>query len=658
VTRRDIGVLGGLVALLGVIAILVATQPAPRTPAAIGPGQTQSPFATTFAHGSFGSPGASIVPTTPAGPSPAAPSDGRPSSGPMIREGILGRPISINPLTAQTQADRDLVALVFSGLVKLGPGNTVVPDLAQSWTTNRTGAIWTVRMRTDATWQDGVPVTAADVVFTVKLLQDPAYNGPGASSWSEVTVKALTAHEVRFTLQTPLAGFVYALRQPLLPEHLLKGVAVTALADSSFSSAPVGSGPYRLIQVDNEMALLQPTAAVGGPAVGSSEPSEAPVASGSPGSSPGSSSPGSSLAPSIAPSSGPSTGPRTAPSSAAPSAAAPPASGATATAPAGSTPSSGPPNLELRFYGDAISLMAAYRAGDLDRVDGLSAADAVSLAAMPGSKLVRYPRATFTTIALNLRPNVTLFQDVHVRTGLLQAIDRTKLISTVLSGLGTRADSPIPPKSWAFSLHGSKAVAYSTHEAALNLEAAGWHKTAGEWHIGRSKKQVVVELIVPSKASNPVAYATAAFISKSWRSLGVLTHVVALTPAEFVGDRLTTADFQAAVVDINVGLDPDLFPLFASRQAGHGGSNISGVQSLVLDAKLIAARKPGTEAERKAAYVDLQKFLSATQVTLPMFFRDEPVVVSSRVTGGVVRLLGDPSDRFWDVLTWRLAASR
>jgi ABC-type transport system substrate-binding protein len=302
--------------------------------------------------------------------------------------------------------------------------------------------------------------------------------------------------------------------------------------------------------------------------------------------------------------------------------------------------------------------MAAYRAGELDRVDGLSAADAVSLSATPGSKLVRYPRATFTTIALNLRPNVTLFQDVHVRTALLEAIDRTKLISTVLSGLGTRADSPIPPKSWAFSLHASKAVAYSTHEAALNLEAAGWHKTAGKWYIGRSTKQVVVELIVPSKATNPVAYATAAFISKSWRSLGVLTHVVALTPAEFVGDRLTTADFKAAVVDINIGLDPDLFPLFASRQAGHGGSNISGVQSLVLDAKLIAARKPGTDAERKAAYIDLQKFLSATQVTLPMFFRDEPVVVSNRVTGGAVRLLGDPSDRFWDVLTWRLAASR
>jgi hypothetical protein len=58
---------------------------------------------------------------------------------------------------------------------------------------------------------------------------------------------------------------------------------------------------------------------------------------------------------------------------------------------------------------------------------------------------------------------------------------------------------------------------------------------------------------------------------------------------------------------------PDLFPLFASRQSGHGGSNISGVQSLVLDAKLGAARRPGTLTERTAAYADLQKFLSAAE---------------------------------------------
>ena len=51
------------------------------------------------------------------------------------REGTIGRPVSVNPLAARTQVDRDLVALTFSGLVKLGPGGMLIPDLATRWTT-------------------------------------------------------------------------------------------------------------------------------------------------------------------------------------------------------------------------------------------------------------------------------------------------------------------------------------------------------------------------------------------------------------------------------------------------------------------------------------------------------------------------------------------
>jgi ABC-type oligopeptide transport system substrate-binding subunit len=46
------------------------------------------------------------------------------------REGVVGHPSSINPLTPRSQADQDLVALLFRGLVMAGPDGTVVPDLA------------------------------------------------------------------------------------------------------------------------------------------------------------------------------------------------------------------------------------------------------------------------------------------------------------------------------------------------------------------------------------------------------------------------------------------------------------------------------------------------------------------------------------------------
>jgi ABC-type transport system substrate-binding protein len=50
------------------------------------------------------------------------------------REGVLGRPTGISPLSARTQADRDLVALVFEGLASRDAAGRPVPALATSWT--------------------------------------------------------------------------------------------------------------------------------------------------------------------------------------------------------------------------------------------------------------------------------------------------------------------------------------------------------------------------------------------------------------------------------------------------------------------------------------------------------------------------------------------
>ena len=119
---------------------------------------------------------------------------------------LLPHPESISPLTARTQADRDLVALLFAGLVRNGPNGSVVPDLAARWSIADKGRTWTFELRDDAFWHDGQPVTAADVAFTIHTLQDPDYAGPRATSWAGVAVRAIGERTVRFTLDTPIGG--------------------------------------------------------------------------------------------------------------------------------------------------------------------------------------------------------------------------------------------------------------------------------------------------------------------------------------------------------------------------------------------------------------------------------------------------------------------
>ena len=149
--------------------------------------------------------------------------------------------------------------------------------------------------------------------------------------------------------------------------------------------------------------------------------------------------------------------------------------------------------------------------------------------------------------------------------------------------------------------------------------------------------------------------ATAEAVAKDWRSFGLQTTVTGLPPTAFVQDRLRAGKFQSAAIDVTIGLDPDLYALLASTQVAKGGWNFSGIQDVALDRDLIHARSPASEAARKAAYAKLQARLVAKDYILPLAFRDELVVVSDRVKGQAIRELGDASDRFWDVLSWRLA---
>ncbi len=137
---------------------------------------------------------------------------------------------------------------------------------------------------------------------------------------------------------------------------------------------------------------------------------------------------------------------------------------------------------------------------------------------------------------------------------------------------------------------------------------------------------------------------------------GIKTTVTAL-PASTLIQRVQDHDFDAVLLDVNIGLDPDLYPLLASTQAGPGGGNVSGIQSEDLDVLLEEARKPGTTAARKARYAKLQDYLSTQQVMPPLLFHDHVVAYRATVDGPRPRELGDLSDRFWDVLTWRLAAN-
>jgi peptide/nickel transport system substrate-binding protein len=185
--------------------------------------------------------------------------DGRlmPAEGGTLVEAAAGPVERVNPLLAATPAERDLAALVFSGLTRPGPSGEALPDVAESWEVSADGRSFTFTLRRDLSWHDGAPLRVEDAIFTIKLIQSGAAADPRLIDvWRPATVGRLDERRLKVDLPAPFAPLPAYAGFGLLPEHLLRDVAPADLASVSFNRRPVGSGPFRLLSLDSNGAHL------------------------------------------------------------------------------------------------------------------------------------------------------------------------------------------------------------------------------------------------------------------------------------------------------------------------------------------------------------------------------------------------------------------
>lgn len=185
----------------------------------------------------------------------------KPTLGEKISEGVIGQPRFINPiLAAVNDVDRDLTELVFAGLMKYSKDDQIVADLANDYEIKEDGKVWDVNLRENLVFQDGSPLTADDVVFTVKAIQNPEYKSPLRPNWLGVEVERLSDLKIRFRLKNPYPGFIETLTLKILPKKIWAEVTPESFSLTVFNLKPVGSGPYRvtkILQEKNETARIQ-----------------------------------------------------------------------------------------------------------------------------------------------------------------------------------------------------------------------------------------------------------------------------------------------------------------------------------------------------------------------------------------------------------------
>lgn len=158
-------------------------------------------------------------------------------------EATLGKVNSLNPLFATTNSEKALSKLMFATLSAPDYSGHTGLDLAASIKADDTGKIWTIKLRDNLKWSDGQPISNADVLYTVKTLQDSTIRSPYSSNLTGVKVTEESGNLI-FTLSSAFVNFPSSLDIPILPSHILSDTNPSTLIEHSFSTKPITSGPF------------------------------------------------------------------------------------------------------------------------------------------------------------------------------------------------------------------------------------------------------------------------------------------------------------------------------------------------------------------------------------------------------------------------------
>ena len=191
----------------------------------------------------------------------------------IINIGVTYAPGTINPLSPSGEVATAVTGLMFLPLVEINSDNEFVPMLAESITTedNKT---FTIKIDKNATWSDGQPVDADDLIYTIRQIANPAVASiysyvyalvegfddygyladvnadiPGVVKVDEKTVTLTMKEQVSLvTFQNSIGRYLWT-----VPQHMLEEIAPENLVVSEFFQNPsVTNGPFKLLSYNRD----------------------------------------------------------------------------------------------------------------------------------------------------------------------------------------------------------------------------------------------------------------------------------------------------------------------------------------------------------------------------------------------------------------------
>lgn len=524
-------------------------------------------------------------------------------------EAQVGTIQRLNPLfVSDNEAEKTITSLMFEGLVKINDFGEPVPSLARNWYISGDGLEYVFTLREDILWQDGIPFTSDDVIYTMDTLRDENFPGDSAlkTFWKTIETEQLGPHLVRFRLTQPLASFASALTIGILPEHALRGTAAQDLLTHPFNLSPIGTGPYQLealrsqdgehinmvdLQASPNYLARQDVAGL---------------------------------------------------------------------------------NIQRMRFQLFNTFDEAYAALTNQQVDGLATDDMAQRAQLlnvPGTEAYTAIAPELGVLIFNWDEpdDVRFFQEQRVRWALQRSLDRAPAIYSQLPNLAIVAEGPLSPTSWAYlpdlvwpgvdmaqaqSLIENISMLRQQPEAPATEEGEAAPEATAETPQSEGEPSGPIYEFTILVPENEALVAIATNYAQQWGAINLQVNVES-APAETYQQRLDAGDFDAAIVELPLNADPDVYAYWHVGQAPDG-LNYGAAADDRISELLERARRDANGLNRIQLYHDFQSLFVERAIAIPLYHPLFTYAVSLDVANVQLGFIGTSTDRFRTIADWQL----
>ncbi|HBP89820.1 MAG TPA: peptide ABC transporter substrate-binding protein, partial [Nitrospiraceae bacterium] len=213
----------------------------------------------------------------------------------------------------------------------------------------------------------------------------------------------------------------------------------------------------------------------------------------------------------------------------------------------------------------------------------------------------------YTYIGYNNRK--PLFADPKIRTALGMAINVDEIITYLMYGEGERTTGPYPRNTEWYD-QSIQPLPYDPLGALAILEKAGWAMNGDGW---LEKDGKIFEFNLITNNGNPIRKNLMTIAQNAWKKIGVKVNTQVFEWAVFLSDFVNTGDFDAVVLGWSMGIDPDLYQIWHSSQAGPQQLNFVGYKNSRADELIVRIRQEYNRDRQEQLTHELHRLIHLDQ---------------------------------------------